>query len=111
MISARPFFRLPTLTFTVASGAADGAGGTGFGFGTAAALAGAARAQATASSDERRRFTRGILLREEGDRVVQRVQQDPGHDRTGLLVEQAENDAEDGQRRHGIEPGEGVEEA
>src|SRR3954447_25030823 len=99
MISARPFFRLPTLTFTVASGAAVGAGGAGFGLGAAAALAGSDRAQGTASRDERGRFTRGSLLREEGDRVVQRVQQDPRHDRTGLLVEQAEDDAEDGQRR------------
>src|SRR5690242_1645495 len=110
MISARPFFRLPTSTFTVASGAGVGAG-AGLGLGAAGAAAGSARAQATASSGTRRRFTRGILLSEEGDRVVQRMQDHPRDDRAGLLVEQAEDEAEGDQRRHRAETREGVQDA
>src|SRR5680860_492506 len=39
------------------------------------------------------------LLPDQRDRVVQHVQDDSGHDRAGLLVEQAEDDAEGDQRR------------
>src|SRR5262245_30338083 len=107
MISARPLSRLPTLTFTVASAVGAGAGF----FSAATAVAGRTRMPATASSDERRRGTGEILLSRQGDRVVQHVQQHPRHDRAGLLVEQAKDEAEGDQRRHRADAGEGVEEA
>src|SRR4051794_12286091 len=108
---ARPPWRPPTPIFTVAAGGGVRTGpGRGFSFAAADAAAGNERMATMASRDESR-FTGGTLLPEKYDSVVQRVQQDPRHDRAGLLVEQAEDEAEEHQRRHGADADGGVEAA
>src|SRR4051794_38893650 len=109
MISALPPRRWATRIFTVEF---SGPLGAGFLDGAAVAPAGAARARiSTGRTRALAHFTGEILLTEQGDRIVQHVQDDPRNYRPGLLVEQRQDEAEDDQRRHRLDPGQGVERA
>ena len=76
-IRALPPCRWPTLIFTVELAGPRGAGASRR---RRQAWPGRTKVAAKTRADEKGRFTGGMLLAEQGDRIVQHVQQDPRDD-------------------------------